>query len=113
MRWVRLRELEAWAGGDWGARESENLNVFEHHRHKTLEGQLGAGGGAAGRAGIELLVNWAGLAALDGRPVSSTRVALAQFLVGRRDRPRRSNATLTFFFLSFSGCDDVKVPSCT
>lgn len=58
-------------GGDWGR-----------------EG----GPGQLGGAGIELLVNWAGLTALDGSPVSGTQVALAQVLVTALSKYIHGNA---------------------
>lgn len=80
VRWVRLRELESLG----------RKRIWESRRLSALppQGTRGAATGGRGRrrgqlggAGIELLVNWAGLTAVDGSPVSSTKVALAQVLV--------------------------------
>lgn len=101
-----MRELEAWAGRGQGNRESGGLPA---PAPQALEGQPGGGrGGAAGRAGIELLVNWADLAVSQqhssgARPVPCRCEQIAP--------DATMHATWTFFS-SFSGCDDVNILSC-
>lgn len=80
VRWARLRELEAWAGRGRRRRKRGRgqriSRFFQHHRHRHSRGNWGQEGSSWAGAGIELLVNWAGLAvavlaALAGQQQSS------------------------------------------
>lgn len=94
MRWARLRQLEAWAGR--GGRGQRIWSVFKHHRHRHSRGNWGQEGSSWARTGIELLVNWIGLAGQQ----HPSGAGLIPFLASaaqrqgekRADRPRCSNA---------------------
>lgn len=91
-----------------GSLGRENLEVFQHQRHRPSRGNRGAGGeeqlGEQGSSCLSIGQTW--------QSVSSTRVAPAQFHACASRSPQMQQCTQLGLFSSFSGCDDVNIPSC-
>lgn len=103
VRWVQLKKL-----GPGGAKESSEELSQQHHRHRHL--------GAGRRAGIELLVTQAGLAALQvgsGSSSSSRRrggLGRSAALEWRWPNSVQRSAWCNNAECD-SGCEDVNIPS--